>query len=94
MKIKGNVVWDRGKIIKRPEGIGKPAFKKGDKVPYVHDEYGQLTGIVADVYLLKSKEGIFYDVDFRFPVPKEKNLNGVTVQAIPESKLISYSQKK
>ena len=40
------------KIIKKPEGVS-PKYEKGDKVEYVHDEYGNIKGRINFSYARK-----------------------------------------
>lgn len=68
------------KIIKRPENINKPLFKKGDGVEYAHDEYGKIKGAVSDVYIDSVSENIIY---YRADFPNER----LTVLKIPEYEL-------
>ena len=68
------------KIIKRPANINKPLFKKGDEIKYVHYEYGEIEGIIRDVFITDVSENIiYYTADF----PDKK----LTVLEIPEYEL-------
>ena len=73
------------KIVKKPEGVS-PKYGKGDKVEYVHDEYGKIKGRINFSYLEEDLKNIYYNVDF----PD----NRLTVLKIKEDDLIFVEKYK